>query len=84
VHSGFKQRVTERMVAAMKNRHVHIIGHPTGRLISRREGYDVDLDRVMEAARDTGTALEINAYYDRIDLSDLNCRKAKELGSLCP
>ena len=80
IHSGFKQRVTERMVAAMKNPHVHIIGHPTGRLISRREGYDVDLDRVMEAARDTGTALEINAYYDRIDLSDLNCRKAKELG----
>ncbi len=80
IHSGFKQRVTERMVAAMKNPRVHIIGHPTGRLISRREGYEVDLDRVMEAARDTGTALEINAYYDRIDLSDLNCRKAKELG----
>jgi DNA polymerase (family 10) len=80
VHSGFKQRVTERMVASMKNPHVHIIGHPTGRLISRREGYDMHLDRVMEAARDTGTALEINAYYDRIDLSDLNCRKAKELG----
>jgi len=80
IHSGFKQRVTERIVAAMKNPHVHIIGHPTGRLISRREGYDIDLDRVMEAARETGTALEINAYYDRIDLSDLNCRKAKELG----
>ena len=80
IHSGFKQRVTERIVAAMKNPRVHIIGHPTGRLISRREGYDIDLDRLMEAARDTGTALEINAYYDRIDLSDLNCRKAKELG----
>lgn len=80
IHSGFKQRVTERIVAAMKNPYVHIIGHPTGRLISRREGYDVDLDRVMEAAKDTGTALEINAYYDRLDLSDLNCRKAKELG----
>jgi DNA polymerase (family 10) len=80
IHSGFKQRVTERIVAAMKNPHVHIIGHPTGRLISRREGYEVDLGRVMEAARDTGTALEINAYYDRIDLSDVNCRKARELG----
>ncbi|UCF79638.1 MAG: DNA polymerase/3'-5' exonuclease PolX [Candidatus Eiseniibacteriota bacterium] len=80
VHSGFKQRVTERILAAMKNPHVDIIGHPTGRLISRREGYEVDLERVMRGAAETGTALEINAYYDRMDLSDLNCRKAKELG----
>jgi DNA polymerase (family 10) len=80
IHSGFKQKVTERIVSAMKNPHVHIIGHPTGRLISRREGYEVDLANVMEAARDTRTALEINAYYDRLDLSDVACRKAKELG----
>ncbi len=80
VHSGFKQRVTERIVAAMRNPHVDIIGHPTGRLISRREGYELDLDKVLLAAKETGTALEINAYYDRIDLSDLNCRKARDLG----
>jgi len=80
IHSGFKQRVTERIVSAMKNPYVHIIGHPTGRLISRREGYEVDLGKVMEAAKDTRTALEINAYYDRLDLSDIACRKAKELG----
>jgi DNA polymerase (family 10) len=80
IHSGFKQRVTERIVSAMKNPLVHIIGHPTGRLISRREGYEVDLGKVMEAAKDTRTALEINAYYDRLDLSDIACRKAKELG----
>ena len=80
IHSGFKQRVTERMASAMKNPYVHIIGHPTGRLISRREGYEVDLGRVMEIARDTGTALEINAFYDRLDLSDIACRKAKDLG----
>jgi len=80
IHSGFKQRVTERIVSAMKNRYVHIIGHPTGRLISRREGYEVDLGKIMEAAKDTRTALEINAYYDRLDLSDIACRKAKELG----
>jgi DNA polymerase (family 10) len=80
VHSGFKQRVTERMASAMKNPYVHIVGHPTGRLISRREGYEVDLGRVMEVARDTGTALEINAFYDRLDLSDIACRKAKDLG----
>ena len=80
IHSGFKQRVTERIISAMKNPYVHIIGHPTGRLISRREGYDVDLGKVMEAAKDTRTALEINAYYDRLDLSDITSRKAKELG----
>jgi len=80
IHSGFKQRVTERIISAMKNPYVHIIGHPTGRLISRREGYNVDLGKVMEAARDTRTALEINAYYDRLDLSDITSRKAKELG----
>jgi DNA polymerase (family 10) len=80
IHSGFKHRVTERIVTAMKNPYVHIIGHPTGRLISRREGYEVDLGKVMEAAKGTRTALEINAYYDRLDLSDIACRKAKELG----
>jgi DNA polymerase (family 10) len=80
VHSGFKQRVTERILKAMNNPHVHIIGHPTGRLISRREGYEVDLESVMRAAADTRTALEINAYPDRMDISDINCRKAKELG----
>ena len=80
VHSGFKQRVSERIVSAMRNPYVHTIAHPTGRLISRREGYEVDLNRVMQAAKDTRTALEINAYYDRMDLSDMNCRKARELG----
>ncbi|KPJ60696.1 MAG: DNA polymerase III [Latescibacteria bacterium DG_63] len=80
VHSGFKQRVTERIVSAINNPYVHIIGHPTGRLISRREGYEVDLESVMRAAAETRTALEINAYPDRMDLSDINCRKAKELG----
>ncbi len=80
IHSGFKQRVTERILTAMKNPHVDIIGHPTGRLISRREGYEVDLERVMRGAAETGTALEINAYPDRMDLSDVHCRRARELG----
>jgi len=80
IHSGFKQRVTERMTTAMKNPYVHIIGHPTGRLISRREGYEVDLGKVMEAAGDTRTALEINGFFDRLDLTDIASRKAKELG----
>jgi DNA polymerase (family 10) len=80
VHSGFKKNVTGRMLKAMDHPRVQIIAHPTGRLISGREGYDVDLDAVMRKAAETGTALEINAHYDRLDLNDLASRKAKELG----
>ncbi len=83
IHSGFKQgreKITERMIAAIRNPYVNIIAHPTGRLISRREGYEVDLDKVMEVCVETGTALEINCFYDRLDLNDINCRKAKEVG----
>ncbi|OQX58024.1 DNA polymerase III [candidate division KSB1 bacterium 4484_219] len=80
IHSGFKQRVTERLIAAMQNPYVNIIAHPTGRLISKREGYEVDLDAVLRVAAQTGTALEINAYYDRLDLSDVNARRAADMG----
>ncbi len=83
IHSGFKQgreKITERMISAIRNPYVNVIGHPTGRLISRREGYDVDLDKVIDACAATGTALEINCYYDRLDIDDVNCRKAKERG----
>jgi DNA polymerase (family 10) len=80
IHSGFKQNVAERMVKAMHNPHVDVIGHPTGRLISRREGYAIDVEAVMKAAADTGTALEINSYFDRLDLNDVNARKAALMG----
>ena len=83
IHSGFKQgkeKITERMLAAIRNPYVNIIAHPTGRLISKREGYEVDLDKVIAVCAETGTALEINCYYDRLDLSDLYCKKAKEAG----
>lgn len=80
IHSGFKKNVTERMLKAMENPHVHIIGHPSGRLISGREGYDVDLTKVLEMARRLGKALELNAYYDRLDLNEFYLRKAKEQG----
>ncbi|MFQ6091081.1 MAG: DNA polymerase/3'-5' exonuclease PolX [bacterium] len=80
IHSGFKRNVTARMLKAMDNPHVDIIAHPTGRLISSREGYEVDIDAVMRKAAETGTALEINAYYDRLDLDDVSSRKAKEMG----
>ncbi|MDZ7373067.1 MAG: DNA polymerase/3'-5' exonuclease PolX [candidate division KSB1 bacterium] len=82
IHSGFKQNVTERMIRAMENPHVDIVAHPTGRLISKREGYEVDVDKVLDAAAATRTALEINAFYDRLDLSDLNARRAAEKGIL--
>jgi len=83
IHSGFKQgkeKITERMIAAIRNPYVNVIAHPTGRLISRREGYDVNLDKVIDTCAETGTALEINCYYDRLDLNDIYCRKAKEAG----
>ena len=80
IHSGFKKNVTERMIEAMESTHVDIIAHPTGRLISSREGYDVDIDAVMRKAAETGTALEINAHSERLDLDDVSSRKAKELG----
>jgi DNA polymerase (family 10) len=80
IHQGFKINVTERICAAMENPYVHIIGHPTGRLISSREGYFVDLHKVMEKAAETNTWLELNAYWDRLDLSDVNLKVAKDMG----
>ncbi len=83
VHSGFQQEadvITARLVGAMENPHVDVIAHPTGRLLHTREPYSVDINRVMEKAAETGTALEINAAPDRMDLDDLHCRKAKEMG----
>ncbi len=80
VHSGFRKSVTERMLKAMENPHLDIIGHPTGRLISGREGYDVDLDKVIEGAKKFGKALELNAFYDRLDLNEFHLKKAKDLG----
>lgn len=80
VHMGFKKNVTERLVAAIENSRIDIIAHPTGRLISKREGYDVDLERVMEKAREYDKVLELNAYHDRLDLGELQLRSAKEMG----
>lgn len=84
IHSSFRSDPTARLVAAMRNPYVDVIGHPTGRLISRREGYEVDLTQVMQVAAETGTALEINSYWDRLDLSDVNARAAIAAGvTLC-
>ncbi len=83
IHSGFRQsreQLTKRLISAMKNPYVSIIAHPTGRLIGEREPYDVDMERILEVAKETGTALEINAYPLRLDINDIYAKKAKELG----
>jgi DNA polymerase (family 10) len=83
LHVGQRQtrrEITGRLVTAMENEHVDIIAHPTGRLIGEREAYDVDMDALLDAAASTGTVLEINAYPSRLDLNDVNARKAKNRG----
>jgi DNA polymerase (family X) len=83
IHSGFdgpRERLTERLVAAMENPHVDCIGHPTGRKINRRPPYELDFERVCEVAVETGTFLEINAQPDRLDLTDTLARAAAEAG----
>jgi DNA polymerase (family 10) len=83
VHSGFKMdkdTMTNRIIKALKNPYVHILGHPTGRLINEREPYNVDLEAVFKTAKQYRKALEINASYMRLDLNDINCRRAKDLG----
>lgn len=83
IHSGFRQsreQLTGRIVSAMKNPYVSIIAHPTGRLIGERDAYEVDMEQVLNVAGETGTALEINAYPLRLDLSDIYVKQAKELG----
>jgi DNA polymerase (family 10) len=83
IHSNFKMektKMTQRMITAMKNPHIDIISHPTGRLIKKRDEYQIDMEKIFKAAKETGTILEINSYPERLDLSDQNIRRAKEMG----
>jgi DNA polymerase (family 10) len=83
VHSAFKQdkeKMTKRIIKAVENPNVDCIGHLTGRLLGRREGYAVDMEAVLKAAARNGTAIELNANPLRLDLTDQACRRAKELG----
>jgi len=83
LHTSLRQpreKVTQRVLNAIRNPHVDIIGHPTGRLIPDREGADLDMDAVFNAAAETGVALEINAHPARLDLDDMYARRANELG----
>jgi DNA polymerase (family 10) len=80
VHSGLNSNVTERVLAAMESPHVDCIGHLTGRKLNRRNPADVDFDRIVEKALETGTFLEINSQPDRLDLRDTHARAAGEAG----
>ncbi|OPY63168.1 MAG: DNA polymerase/3'-5' exonuclease PolX [Pelotomaculum sp. PtaU1.Bin065] len=83
VHRAFKQdreKMTGRIISAIKNKNVDIIGHATGRLLGRRDGYALDMERVLDAAAACGTILEINSSPDRLDLNDVNARSAKAKG----
>ena len=83
IHSNFRMprtEMTQRIHQAMSNPHVDIISHPTGRILKRREEYEVVFDDLVNAARETGTILEINSYPDRLDLGDVNILAARQLG----
>ena len=83
VHSAFnldEQAMTDRILAAISNPHVDVIGHPTGRLILKRDGYRVNAERIFAAAAAAGVALEINSQVDRLDLDDTHARMARDRG----
>lgn len=83
VHSKLdlpETRQSERILRAMDNRHVHILAHPTGRLLNRRPAYAVDMERLLRGAKARGVAVELNSQPARMDLDDVHCRMAKEIG----
>jgi len=83
VHTSLRQsreRVTARMLSAVRNPHVDVIGHPTGRMVGGRDPAELDLEVVLAAARESGVALEINAHPARLDLKDAHARRAVEMG----
>lgn len=84
VHSRLKMardEMTARIVRAMEHPYAHVLGHPTGRLLGQRDAYEVDIERIIDAARRTNTALEINASPERLDLNDVQAKMAKERGA---
>lgn len=83
IHTGFhqsKDKLTTRIVKAMQNGYVNLIAHPCGRLIGQRQAYELDYEKIFNVAIETGTAIEINACPERLDLTDVNCKRAQELG----
>jgi DNA polymerase (family X) len=83
VHSAFNQesqQMTDRLLRALSNKNVSILGHPTGRLLLRRDAYPFDMDAVLKAALQSKVAMELNAYPDRLDLNDVHLRMARDRG----
>jgi DNA polymerase (family X) len=83
IHSYFnleRAEMTERMLAAIENPYTQIIGHPTGRILLRRDGLDYDVERILDACAKHGVAMECNSYPDRLDLKDVYLRMCKEKG----
>lgn len=83
VHSNFnleEKRMTERVVTALSNGNLTVLAHPTGRVLEQREPYQLDMEAVMQAARDNHVCMELNAFPERLDLNDVHCMKAKEMG----
>lgn len=82
IHSGFRQsreQITKRIISAVRNPYVSAIAHPTGRLIGERDAYEVDLEKVFSHAKESGKAIEINAYPLRLDINDAYAKRAREL-----
>lgn len=83
IHSSFfqdKDKMTNRLLRAIRHPHVDIIGHPSGRIIGQREPYEVDWPRIFRACAECGTALEISSFPNRLDLKDTLCQEAKSYG----
>ena len=83
VHSAMSQeraRITERVIKAMRNPYVTVIGHPSARLLGQREPVDVDMEALFQVALETGTVMEISASLERLDLKDTHVLRAQELG----
>ena len=83
VHSGFNQepqQMTDRLLRAINNKNVSIVGHPTGRLLLKRDAYPFDMDAILKTAAQNKVAMELNAYPDRLDLNDVHLRMARERG----
>jgi DNA polymerase (family 10) len=83
IHSKFKlpsTKQTERILRAMDNKYFNILAHPTGRLINQRDAYEIDLEKIMRVAKKCGCFMELNAQPDRLDLNDVHCKMAKEIG----
>jgi len=81
IHTAFKmdkEAMTKRIIRGMDNEQVHFLAHPTGRLIGRRDSYEVDIEQIVDAAKQTDTRLEINSFPDRLDLDDAHVKIAKE------